>query len=119
MRRFATLVAVGALAAAFLVPQAGHAAPHVVGAMAVQFTPPTVTINQGDTLTFVNTDTFSPFAGPHNLVHSSAFPLFSSGPPQGVGSVQPVAGVSVLPTGSYPFYCTFHGSFMSGTLVVQ
>lgn len=57
-------------------------------------------------------DTVSTQTGPDGK------PLFYTEPIAGGGSA-PLAGTQYLTAGTYPFYCTLHGSAMSGNLVVD
>lgn len=61
-------------------------------------------------------------ANPHNVTSTSKGPdgdaLFRS-QTVGADSTTPVAGTQYLNAGTYPFFCTLHGSGMSGELVVE
>ncbi len=61
-------------------------------------------------------------ANPHNVTSTSTGPdggaLFRS-QTVGADSTTPVAGAQYLKAGTYPFFCTLHGSGMSGELVVD
>lgn len=77
---------------------------------------PTVTIAQGESLTFYNGD-----SDRHNVTAASmgadGNPLFASAT-IGTGESAVVAGTRYLTTGTYGFNCTLH-PFMQGTLVVS
>src|SRR2546430_12167650 len=77
------------------------------------------TIDQGEPLTFKNTDATSP--GPHNVTAADngddGQPLFRSETIKGDGSQVPVTGAQQLETGDYQFSCTVH-QFMTATLHV-
>ena len=81
-----------------------------------RFSPTSVTIDQGELLTFRNTDSTS-----HNLTArdrgSDGRPLFASQTISNGGSSE-VAGARHLTTGSYGFLCTIHPD-MTGTLQVS
>lgn len=99
-----------------------------------EYIPSTVTINQGDTLTFGNYDpirgvpahsldevvpgcTAPPFTGNNPGGPGCRYPRFSSGLTDH-GQVHSVHGVQNLEPGTYEFGCQVH-EFMRGTLVVQ
>ncbi len=81
-----------------------------------RFSPTSVTIDQGELLTFRNTDSAS-----HNVTArergSDGRPLFAS-PTITNGRSAEVDGVRFLTTGSYAFLCTIHPT-MNGAVVVQ
>jgi plastocyanin/glucose/arabinose dehydrogenase len=119
MRRpYAQIAAVGgaivALALAAAAP--AHAARAVVHTSLQHYVPSQVVVDRGGSLTHTNVD-----IAPHNVVSTArdaatGEPLFSSGPPQGIGAYE-VEGVSSLAPGSYGFICTIHPP-MRGTLTV-
>lgn len=91
------------------------AAEKQVSALAFSFPPPAPSMDQGDTLVFVNND-----GALHNVTAkqngSDGKPLFAS---KDVGSGQAkVEGAEFLTTGSYAFECTIHTT-MQGTLTVS
>lgn len=81
------------------------------------FGTPEVTIDQGETVTFRNSD---PTGAPHDVTATGRDgddkPLFASATITN-GRSAPVAGVEFLTTGDYPFVCSVHPSMM-GTLHV-
>lgn len=82
-----------------------------------RFSPTSVTIDQGELLTFRNTDSAS-----HNVTArergSDGRPLFASRTITN-GRTAEVEGVRFLTTGAYDFLCTIHPTIMSGTLNVS
>ncbi len=109
----------GLTAVSFLVvlTPANAAREHTMGAFFIDYAPDPLTINEGDTITFVNTD---PFAG---VGHS-----FTQGTPEGVapkfdtgviapGASAEVKGISDLRQGEYLIQCTVHAP-MRGHLFV-
>jgi plastocyanin len=106
-------IALAALAALVLAVPAS-AVERQVTALAVSFPPPGPTIDQGDTLMFVNQDPL-----PHDVTATQkgadGKPLFASRTiTQGQSKVD---NVEFLTTGSYPFVCTIHSN-MTSTLTV-
>jgi plastocyanin len=111
MRR-ALAAAVAALA---LAAPAASADQEIDAGPGTQYITTSVTMNQGERLTFRNLDTTghdvtSRLAGPDGK------PLFKT-PVIGTGSSAFVVGSQYLKTGSYDFYCSVH-PFMTGTLKV-
>jgi len=78
---------------------------------------PDVTIDQGGTITFQNSD---PTKVQHDVTadknDSDGKPLFASETIDG-GKTAPVKGVEFLTTGDYEFHCSIH-PFMTGTIHV-
>ena len=115
MRRITLL----AVALAVLGPTAGvaQADEEVTAVPFNRFSPESETIDQGELLTFRNTDSAS-----HNVTArdrgSDGRPLFAS-PTITDGRTAEVAGARFLTTGSYPFLCTIHPTTMTGTLNVS
>ena len=95
------------------------AADHTITAGPVPntFAQTDVTIDQGDTVTFQNSDPTGVF---HDVTSdqndSDGKPLFASETIAG-GKSAPVKGVEFLTTGDYKFHCSVH-SFMTGTIHV-
>ena len=79
-------------------------------AAAMNYATPTITIGEGDTLTFTNLDNL----GKHDLLGQDG--LFGSDL-IGAGESSPVKGVEKLPQGQYQFNCSLHG-WMKGVLNV-
>lgn len=101
------------IAAVVIVPiastPAGAAREHTIAAMAIDYLPPdSISINEGDTMTFVNTD---PVAGiGHSVTQGTsqgAAPKFDSGVVAFGGSAD-VAGISELKQGEYLIQCQVH-----------
>lgn len=107
----------------------GQEHPAQVFAFSLHYVPSTVTIRQGESLTFGNYDpvfgvpahsldevvpdcTAPPYTG-----QNCRYPRFSSGLVDH-GYVHHVNGVESLPPGTYEFTCQVH-PFMRGTLVVR
>ena len=110
----------GAAAIATIAAPTAARADEVVEALTVwRFDASTYTIDQGEKLTFKNSDAASP--GPHNVTASGTGP---DGKPRfasksiGNGEESPVDGAQQLTTGSYDFICTVH-PFMEATLRVS
>jgi len=86
---------------------AGGGATVQVNMEGMAFSPQTVTINVGDTVTWTNKD-----QAPHNAVavdkswHTSTFSTGESG------------SVTFTTSGTFPYICTIHPS-MTGTVIVQ
>jgi plastocyanin len=101
-----------------LLPAAASAEQVIYAQTIWRFDASTYTIDQGDTVRFVNGDTFSP--GPHDVTANDngpdGKPLFASKTIP-AGQDAGVTGAEQLKTGSYGFICTVH-SFMTATLVV-
>jgi plastocyanin len=109
----------------------GQDHPADVSAQAFNYLPPTVTVSQGQSITFGNYDMYPYGAGiaAHSLTETvegctgppyekcDRYPRFSTALTDH-GYVHKVEGVENLPPGSYPFSCQMH-SQMTGTLVVQ
>ena len=114
------VVALAAVAAMALLPAGPVSAEQdqKVGAFFIDYVPHAVSINQGDTLTFVNTDPFSGVG--HSLTQATyggAAPRFDSGVVT-LGQEKEVAGVSSLPQGEYLIQCRIHPP-MKGSLFVD
>jgi plastocyanin len=112
--RAALLIAVVLVAGLALAGPAAAADRQVI-ALAFSFQPSAPSMDQGDTLTFVNQD-----LAPHNVTAKQngpdGKPLFASRD-VGQGSAK-VEGAEFLTTGAYPFLCTIHPT-MTGTLTVS
>jgi plastocyanin len=108
-------VAVPTVLALLLLAAPASAADRQVTAVGLAFPPPAPTMDQGDTLTFVNQDIAT-----HNVTATQkgtdGKPLFAS-KDIGQGSAK-VEGAEFLTTGSYNFLCTIH-PFMTSTLTVS
>jgi plastocyanin len=107
-----------AAAVTSLLPAApAHAAtvPWQIAAVQNTYVVGDLVILQGDSLTFTNADLTT-----HDIVsidNGPSGPLFRSAI-VGPGKQTPVAGVSSLPVGTWPFICSLH-EFMSGTIDVR
>lgn len=101
-------LAVTASLSVVVVTPADAARQHTVGAFFIDYAPDPVTINQGDGITFANTD---PVAGVGHsftqVVAEGAVPRFDTGV-IAVGDSVDVAGVSDLGPGEYLIRCTIH-----------
>ncbi|HEX8074786.1 MAG TPA: PQQ-binding-like beta-propeller repeat protein [Thermoleophilaceae bacterium] len=94
-----------------IVPAAGSAAEQHAYAAAANYATPTITIGQGDTLTFTNLDSVAK----HDLLdHDGHF----GSDLLGNGESGPVRGVEKLSVGTYQFHCSLH-SWMRGVLQVS
>jgi plastocyanin len=115
-RRCGGIVACGATLVMALCAAPAWADKQIMATPVNQFSPSTVTMDQGEPLRFFNSDFNS-----HNVTAktngSDGKPLFSSST-IGNGRQVPVEGSQFLTTGPYPFYCTIH-EFMTGTLTVS
>lgn len=103
------------VAASAAMPASARADQEVVASPTYRFSTPTVTMAQGERLTFRNTDVAghdvtARDSGPDNK------PLFST-PIIGTGESAFVEGSQYLRTGSYAFLCSIHPQ-MTGTLTV-
>jgi len=89
-----------------------------MAAFFIDYVPQSVTINEGDTLAFANTD---PFGGQgHSVTHETApgeAPLFDSGVVP-FGSVIEVPGIPELKRGDYLITCQVHPEVMRAFLYV-
>ena len=106
------------VAASLAAPPAAHADKVIEAQPVWRFDAASYTIDQGERLTFRNTDTPSP--GPHDVTAAAPAPeggpLFRSATiPAGQEAF--VEGSQYLTTGSYDFFCSIH-TFMTATLVV-
>ncbi|MGH8861395.1 MAG: multicopper oxidase domain-containing protein [Jatrophihabitantaceae bacterium] len=81
------------------------------GAVFLGFSPRTITINRGQTLTVVNRDGLR-----HSVTSSAQTPLFDR--TLSPGTRIQIPATARLAPGRYPFHCKFHSS-MRGTLVVR
>lgn len=108
------IAAIAAGSALFAAP-AAHAQGQISAGPPNQYLTPDVTIDQGDSVTFVNAD-----AVEHDVLARDkgpdGKPLFRS---ELVGFAQsaPVEGTEFLVTGAYPFVCSLHPQ-MEGTITV-
>jgi plastocyanin len=75
-----------------------------------------VTIDQGQSITFQNSDQTAFHDVTSDQNGSDGQPLFQSDTIEG-GKASPVKGVEFLTTGDYPFHCSVH-NFMKGTIHV-
>ena len=73
------------------------------------FTPPTVTIQAGQSVTW------RWVTGSHSIVSDSTPQPFADSPIQSSGQFT----ASFAAAGSYPYHCGIHGTMMTGTIVVQ
>jgi polyvinyl alcohol dehydrogenase (cytochrome) len=107
----ALLFIVGTLAALTVGAADAAAAEQNAYAAAMNYATPTVTIGQGDTLTFNNLDNLAK----HDLLgHDGQFGSALIGG----GESAPVKGVEKLAVGQYEFHCSLH-SWMKGVLNVS
>jgi polyvinyl alcohol dehydrogenase (cytochrome) len=108
-RAIGALVGAGALILTIAAP--ASAAEQQAQAEAFTFVPPVVSITQGDTLRFANTD-----VAPHTLTSDTANQFDSANVPAGASAL--VAGVDKLAPGRYTFHCDLH-PWMHGVLQVS
>jgi plastocyanin len=115
MRSRGSVVALTATAVLLGAP-AALADEQIVAAPPSQYTNPNVTIDQGEPLTFRNTD-----LARHDVASTQPGAvrnrLFSSDT-IGNGETSFVEGSQYLTTGTYGFFCTVHPDFMKGALTV-
>lgn len=78
----------------------------------------TITIDQGQALTFLNQDPLVQHTVTATLQDAAGQPLFDSGVVKGGGQAA-VAGVPALAPGAYAFFCTIHPTQMRGMLTVR
>ena len=110
MSRRMMALAVLVLASSTLVAQPASATNTVTAtALGFTFTPPAVSMLQGDHLQFRNADVAT-----HNL--TAADGSFHTGD-VAAGATSDVTGADLLPPGNYQFYCTLH-AWMRGVLHV-
>jgi plastocyanin len=111
------MIAAFTAASVLMTAPAAIADEEIVGATPNRYSNANVTIDQGEPLTFRNTD----FAM-HDVTSDAAGDvnghLFASDT-IGSGSTSFVEGSQYLTTGSYTFYCTIHPAQMKGTLTVS
>jgi len=110
---------VAALAVVFA-PAAARADKVITAEVVWRYDNSDYTIDQGEKLSFKNTDSVSP--GPHDVTADAPGPdgqkpLFKSETIKGDGTEVPVVGAQQLKTGTYTFHCSIH-FFMTGTLHV-
>jgi plastocyanin len=122
---------VSALIAAWLLvaPLSGRAASdHRVVALSATYYSQngsgTITVAQGDSVTFTNLDPPTPYGSSltliyqvHSLTENAASPRFGTLNLVGFGGSANVVGVNTLAPGTYQFHCTRH-IYMHGTLIV-
>src|SRR5205823_155887 len=114
-RRAAAIAALGATAT--LAASAPAAADQRISASPRdQYANPTVTIDQGERVTFFNGDVLDEHSVTATTAGPDGRPLFDSGVIQ-PGAEVPVVGVQSLTAGTYEFFCTVH-HFMRGTITV-
>ena len=113
-RKLAPLCA--ALVAALLAPAVAHADQKIVAASPFRFTTPSVTMDQGERLTFENQDNTVPHNVTHRPERQGDPPLFKTDSISG-GQEVFVEGSQYLTSGGYDFICTLH-SGMEGRLTV-
>lgn len=106
-----------ALCGAFLAAPAARADEEIVAGGGFRYLNPTVTIDQGERLTFRNSD-----AANHDVVSVEKGSvkqqyLFASDI-IGTGETSFVEGSQYLTTGKYDFYCSLHADQMKGTVTV-
>lgn len=83
----------------------------LVSMKANRFSPATITIMRGETITWVNDDT---------QIHTATSDMLEGG--WNTGDVAPAAARSITfhSPGTYPYHCTYHVSMgMRGTIIVQ
>lgn len=83
----------------------------LVSMKANSFSPATITITRGETITWVNDDT---------QIHTATSDMVEGG--WNTGDVAPAAARSITfhSPGTYPYHCTYHVSMgMRGTIIVQ
>lgn len=114
MRRLLVALAASSCGLAGLAP--GALADKQVSAQPIDSYSGDVTMDQGETLTFMNNDLQN-----HDVTASDkgsdGKPLFAS-QTIGTGATSKVEGAQYLTTGSYKFFCTVH-PFMTATLTVS
>jgi plastocyanin len=117
MRRAGVLCALAAAAVTLALPTADAAADQRIEAgPGTQYLTTSVTMAQGERLTFMNLDVTGHDVTARRL-GADRRPLFST-PVQATGSTAFVDGSQYLTTGRYDFYCSVH-PFMHGTLSVS
>ncbi|MDX6581953.1 MAG: Cupredoxin-like domain [Solirubrobacterales bacterium] len=107
MRR---LISATAVAVLLIVPNAQADQRVVAGPLASGFLTPSVTIQPGEKLSFLNPDVAA-----HDV--TSVEPGLFASKTVGAGSEVPVTGADSLPPGVYEFLCSVH-PYMKGTLTV-
>jgi len=95
------VLALGVAAGAYAAP-----AKHTVTIEAVKYDPPTLTVKQGDSVTWINKDPY-----PHTVTAAGAFDS------KDIGAEGKWTYVARKP-GRYDYICTLHPN-MKGTLVVE
>ncbi len=83
----------------------------LVGMKSDRFSPATITISRGETITWVNDDT---------KIHTATSDMTEGG--WYTGDVAPAAARSITfhSPGTYPYHCTYHVSMgMRGTIIVK
>ena len=115
MRRAAAGAALAVAGAFWAAPALGDATI-TAGPLPNMYAAKDATIDQGQSVTFQNSDqtAFHDVTSDQNGSDGKA--LFSSETIEG-GKTSPVVGVEFLTTGDYPFHCSVH-TFMTGTLHV-
>jgi plastocyanin len=98
-----------------LAPSAASADQRIEAGPGTQYLTTSVTMDQGERLTFLNLDTTGHDVRANALAPRGR-PLFGT-PVIGTGSSASVEGSQYLTTGSYGFHCSVH-PFMRGTLTV-
>jgi plastocyanin len=115
-----SLAAIGAVAAtAALAVGTALAADQTVNIVGLEFQPPEITVNVGDTVTWEVTESIG---SPHSVTSGEAGTddegaLFDSGP-SGLANVGETFQHTFEAAGTFPYFCTVHGESMSGEVVV-
>lgn len=115
MRRAAAGAALAVAGLVWAAPALGDGTI-TAGPIPNQFSTQNVTIDQGQSVTFQNSDRTAFHDATADQTGSDGNALFASETIEG-GKTSPVKGVEFLTTGDYPFHCSVH-PFMKGTLHV-
>jgi plastocyanin len=115
MRRVATVAALVVAGAFWAAPALGDATI-TAGPVPNTFATTDATIDQGQSVTFQNSDRTALHDVTSDKNGTDGKALFASETIEG-GKTAPVKGVEFLTTGDYPFHCSVH-PFMTGTLHV-
>lgn len=117
MRALAALAAVAAITA--LAAGSALAAEEKVSIVGLEFQPPEITVNVGDTITWEVTESIG---SPHSVTSGTLGDEklgdeFDSGP-DGLQDVGETFEWTFEHAGTFPYFCTVHGAAMSGEVEV-
>ncbi len=88
----------------------------VMGPNTLTFNPASISINQGDTVTWTNAAQFTPHTSTSGSPPGTPNGLWNTGTLSGLG--MGAVTFNNFAANTYPYYCTIHGAAMVGSLTV-